>query len=104
MEFINKIIAWCKSTPDPGFSFCESIHACSNAKWHIRQLSDKGTKLGGGIDTNSLCGNVDHTVGGWDLEVCLSEHHLQNNTCRVCAEKYKHFQSIARSVKAILYS
>lgn len=35
------------------FSYCETIAAY---KWHIRQLTDKGRKLGGGADTNALCG------------------------------------------------
>jgi hypothetical protein len=82
---------WGKRVVDLGFSFCESIHADSNTKWHIRQLSDKGKKFGGGIDTSSLCGCVTPSVGGWDLEASLSAHHISNNTCDRCAEKYKNF-------------
>lgn len=67
------------------FSFCESVHAGSTSPWHIRKLTDVGRKLGGGIDTASLCGRVDK---GWDLEVEITEHHL-THTCAACAEAYR---------------
>ena len=47
----------------PQYSFCESIHGSFNT-WHIRLLTPAGRKLGGGIDTESLCGRVNH---GWDI-------------------------------------
>ena len=48
------------------FSYCESIAATATSTWHIRKLTSKGRKLGGGIDTPSLCGRV---TSGWDLAV-----------------------------------
>jgi hypothetical protein len=66
------------------YSFCENVHAGPLARWHIRELTDKGKKLGGGADSRSLCGRqVD-----WDLEVKLTEYHLANNTCLECLKKF----------------
>jgi hypothetical protein len=66
------------------FSFCESVHANARSPWHIRKLTSAGKKLGGGIDTKSLCGNVDK---GWDLIVEISEHHL-SHACKECVQQY----------------
>ena len=67
------------------YSFCENVHAGPCGKWHIRKLSDKGRKLGGGADTLSLCEKqVD-----WDLNVELTEYHLAINTCPKCLEKFE---------------
>lgn len=77
------------------FSLCESSQAAPKAKWHIRRLGNAGPKYGGGIDTPSLCGRVRpwgdpipgkkyKGYGGWDLEIRITEHHLQNNVCPEC--------------------
>jgi hypothetical protein len=68
------------------FSFCESVHARPRSLWHIRKLTEKGKKLGGGIDTPSLCERVKQ---GWDLEVDINEFHLENNTCKECLRVYR---------------
>ena len=68
------------------FSFCESVLAGPKSKWHIRKLTESGKKLGGGIDTESLCGYV---TTGWDLEVEIREFHLKTNTCTECLKKYR---------------
>jgi len=56
------------------YTYCESVHGIG--PWHIRKLSDKGPKFGGGIDTQSLCGMVQpigtttghaRGWGGWDI-------------------------------------
>ena len=66
------------------YSFCESITATAISSWHIRKLSDKGQKLGGGADTLSLCGrNV-----CWDLNVEITEHHL-THCCRECEKIWR---------------
>ena len=71
------------------FSFCEGVWATSGSPWHIRKLTDQGQKLGGGIDTPSLCGRVGPPkTNGWDLEVELTEHHLEHNSCKICKEIY----------------
>lgn len=77
----------CKgATPGADFSFCESVHAGSQSRWHIRKLTGEGRKLGGGIDTPSLCAHV--RVGfGWDLGVAITEHHL-THSCRDCVTAY----------------
>lgn len=68
------------------FTLCESLYASGHGKWHIRKLTTAGKKLGGGIDTKSLCGKVDK---GWDLNVEMTQHHLDNNTCPECLSKYR---------------
>jgi hypothetical protein len=63
------------------YSFCEPVWAGSLAPWCVRPLTDKGRKLGGGVDTASLCslcGRVDPAKGGgWDLsaECTISLDH-----------------------------
>lgn len=67
------------------FAFCETRFAGPLAKWHIRRLTGKGLKPGGGADTAALCGRaVD-----WDLGVELSEFHLGRNTCEKCRHMFK---------------
>jgi hypothetical protein len=66
-------------------SFCESSLATSISKWHIRELTREGRKPGGGADSTALCGRkVD-----WDLNVKLTEFHLENNTCSKCQNEFK---------------
>lgn len=62
------------------YSFCESVTAVPLGPWHIRTLTDKGMKFGGGADTKVLCGRV----VCWDLKVDLIEHYLNNNACKKC--------------------
>jgi len=71
-----------------GYSFCESVTAGPLSVWHIRKLTSVGRKLGGGVDTPSLCGHV-KTHFGWDLEVRITEFHLEKNTCPTCADALK---------------
>jgi hypothetical protein len=66
------------------YSFCETQWATADSKWHIRELSDKGRKLGGGADTPSLC----EREMAWDLKVELTEFHVDNNTCAKCRKHY----------------
>jgi len=63
------------------YSFCESIAAGPNARWHIRPLTQRGKKLGGGADTPALCG----CQVAWDIDVEITEHHL-NHSCPPCVE------------------
>ncbi len=73
-----------------GHVFCESVTGIG--PWHIRMLSVAGPKYGGGIDTPALCGLVKPLgaggVGGWDLEVLITEHHL-GHACPRCVELYR---------------
>lgn len=66
------------------FAFCETVTASSQSKWHIRKLGEAGLKLGGGVDTKALCGRE----VAWDLNVELTEHHLEHNTCKRCRALY----------------
>ena len=73
------------------YSFCESVHASSRSKWHIRRLTEKGPKYGGGIDTKSLCGAVS---AGWDLRVPIEDRVAgvlarDNSVCFQCLEEYR---------------
>lgn len=85
-----------KPAQPEAYAFCESITGIG--PWHIRKLTERGMKLGGGIDTPSLCGLVlpfgqldEHGrrgCGGWDLNVRMHEYHL-SQACPGCAEKYR---------------
>lgn len=66
------------------FAFCESVNATGTSPWHIRQLTTKGLKIGGGADTEALCGRKIE----WDLEVEITSHHL-THCCHKCAEKFQ---------------
>lgn len=66
------------------FSFCEPVHAVPLGRWHIRPLTARGHKYGGGCDTISLCG----LPMGWDLEPQISRFHLAKNTCNKCLSKF----------------
>ncbi len=68
------------------YSFCEFAFANPYSKWHIRNLTKIGRKLGGGADTLSLCGKE----VSWDLRIELNKHHLDNNCCKKCLEFYLH--------------
>jgi len=65
------------------FSFCENVMAGPMTPWHIRKLSKKGIKLGGGADTIALCGQV----VSWDLQVEITEHHL-THCCQRCRKEF----------------
>lgn len=69
------------------YSFCEPATATSHSRWHIRELTPVGRKLGGGVDTKSLCGHVVPPYG-WDLEVGITEHHL-THACPECVAAYR---------------
>ncbi len=66
------------------YSFCENAHAGPFSKWHIRGLTEKGRKLGGGADTKSLCDRPVH----WDLAIEITDHHLTVSTCEKCKKGY----------------
>ena len=71
--------------PKPGhfYTFCEGVFATGRGPWHIR-WTNEGRRLGGGINSGSLCGHVKPRQG-WDLDVALTEHHL-GHTCKQCVE------------------
>jgi hypothetical protein len=71
-------------TPALRFAFCETITASSISPWHIRRLTSRGKKLGGGADTPALCGRK----VAWDLELEVSMHHL-TQCCPKCSQLYR---------------
>jgi len=78
------------------YSFCESVTGIG--PWHIRPLTAWGRKLGGGIDTGSLCGRVQpmgifgpdghRGGGGWDIGVEIKPDRL-DGPCPKCVEEYR---------------
>lgn len=79
--------------PTDAYSFCERVWAGPRSPWHIRRLSPIGRKLGGGIDTPSLCGRIVPPEGkGWDLDVEITPHHL-THSCKLCVEVYRQEQA-----------
>lgn len=67
------------------YSYMEFATAGPSSPWHIRELTEQGRKLTGGIDTPSLCGR---TYNGWDLSVEMSPHH-DSHTCLKCFREYQ---------------
>jgi hypothetical protein len=76
----------------PEYAFCERSTAGPLARWHIRKLTEAGLKLGGGIDTPSLCkqvlplGPVRGATGGWDINVRITKEQLAHACVDCCAE------------------
>ena len=66
------------------YSFCEIVQASGSTPWHIRLLTKKGKKLGGGADTVALCGRE----VSWDLNVEITDGHLVH-CCKDCVDAYK---------------
>ena len=81
------ILSKIRETPMLIYSFCESIHAGSNSRWHIRPLLYGVRRLGGGIETEGLCGRPEKGKG-WDLDVEITDHHL-THCCPKCAEIFR---------------
>jgi hypothetical protein len=74
-----------------GYAFCEPTTATGFSSWHIRELGPEGKKLGGGVTTKSLCGHVrpyPSGIGGWDLDVPITEHHL-GHACPKCVQEFR---------------
>ncbi len=71
---------------NPKFAFCESINATVTSQWHIRKLTNKGLKLGGGADTKALCGRE----VAWDLDVKIIPQHLESSFyCDKCVQIFQ---------------
>ena len=62
-------------------SFCEPVWAGPLAPWCVRELTDKGRFLGGGVDTDSFCGRV-RDGEGWDLETAFDMD--LDHFCKLC--------------------
>jgi len=81
------------------YAFCEPTCAGPCAPWCIRPLTAAGKKLGGGVDTPSLCGRVQPAdtggFGGWDVEPAVGEGWLgpdaagRSIACRKCVAKLR---------------
>lgn len=71
-------------------TFCEGVHATGNSPWHLRwRLGEK--KLGGGIDSDSMCGRV-KAPEGWDLESETDRTGIDHDfVCKQCREEYGNF-------------
>lgn len=64
------------------YSFCERATAGPLSPWHIRRLYT-GRKLGGGADSDALCGQK----VAWDLSVSITSHHL-GHSCVECVRLF----------------
>jgi len=65
-------------------SFCETVAA--TGIWHLRLVDDRGQKPRGiSFKTRTLCG----LRPAWDLEVEVTDFHLDNNTCGRCLDVYR---------------
>ena len=65
------------------YSYCESY--TGTGRWHIRQLTASGKKLGGNIDTDSLCGGL-KAASGWDISAKLIRGDYDRDACAKCVE------------------
>jgi len=69
------------------YSYMEFATATGRSPWHIRKLTDQGKKMGGGIDTPSLCGRK---YNGWDVNHAAPEAGPRPDfACRNCWEAFK---------------
>jgi hypothetical protein len=67
-----------------GLSWCEPVWVGGATCWCLRPLTDKGQKLGGSVDTNSLCGRVQAPYG-WDVAVPVTLDRVQHP--RICCPR-----------------
>lgn len=75
-------------TGRPPYAFCEPVWSGPLHRWHIRKIDPSvGLRLGGGIDSASLCSAVPPNQG-WDLQVRITEHHL-SHACPQCVAAYR---------------
>jgi hypothetical protein len=75
------------TVPDSKLTFCESVSASGNSPWHLRWRTGE-KKLGGGVDTDSLCGRV-KAPHGWDLEVDPHKTGVEHDhVCTRCRAEY----------------
>lgn len=92
MNWFTKLFSHKNAPPsvfaDPTYAFCENVAAGSASPWHIRRLTEKGKKLGGGVDTMALCGHVVH----WDRQFSVSRVACialsDGETCHKCSAIY----------------
>ena len=64
------------------YAFCETAAASGYSPWHIRRLTKRGKKLGGGADTPTLCGRE----AAWDLDVPIRHGDF---VCERCWQVYR---------------
>lgn len=71
----------------PQYIYCSSNLENGRSLLHIRLTSTAGPQYISGIDTESLCGFANPTVGGFDYigDIKISE---RNKICPICFSKY----------------
>jgi len=69
----------------PYWSFVDNGVTLTN-HYHIRQLSSVGYKLGGGVDTPTLCGIHQGTY--FDVKTPVIEVNL-SQACKNCVKEYR---------------
>ena len=83
-KMMGEVARWLSDPLVEKFSFCETAYATGTSPWHIRKLTDKGRKLGGGADTVALCGRE----VAWDLEVEVTQE-LGDFVCSKCVDEFQ---------------
>jgi len=74
-----------KQYPEGSFIFVDN-GVTLTARYHIRQVTANGPKLGGGIDSPVLCGMFDR--GWFDKDLPFVERRLENS-CQNCVFIYR---------------
>ena len=69
-------------TLDSRHAFCEWAGASGGSRYHIRTLTTKGKKLGGGADTLALCGRE----VAWDLAIDIAR---EEHVCQKCSDLFR---------------
>jgi hypothetical protein len=66
------------------YALCERVTASPISPWHIRKLTERGLRPGGGADTPALCG----ACVRWDLESPVDNHVHEDYVCVKCRVEY----------------
>ena len=67
------------------YSFCEGNWSLPRGRLHLRPLTPMGRWVKGGIDTASLCGDVQPDKG-WDRDHTLKVALVRRDDRRVCPD------------------
>lgn len=72
--------------PEQEYAYCETVNASGSSPWHIRKLGKAGLKLGGGADTDTICGRKP----SWDIQSPVCDATLRAGVaCRECESEYR---------------
>jgi len=72
----------------PAWTFVDSIQVVNTGHLHIRQLTNKGRQMKGGIDTTILCGLDDRRQIFYDVSIPFTEGNIILG-CHRCVAVYR---------------